>query len=224
MIITIDGPAGTGKTTVARKLAEKLGYLYFDTGAMYRALTYVILKEKVSLTDKIQLTNILENFHFTIRAVKKENRYFVEEEDVTDIIRSSDVTKNVSSVASLNVVREQLVKIQRHFGKLSNAVFEGRDMGTVVFPEAEIKVFLDARAAVRAERRYLEIKDKIAGSTQEEIMKEILERDHFDSTREISPLRQAQDAHFIDTSDLTIEEVVEKIFALIPPKKDIKKR
>lgn len=214
MIITIDGPAGTGKTTIARKVAERLGFVYFDTGAMYRAVTYCLLKEKLSFSDKDMLKQFLENFNFSIRTLKKENRYFVGNEDVTEVIRSSDVTKNVSAVAALGEVRDILVHIQRHFAHVDNSVFEGRDMGTIVFPEAELKIFLTARPAVRAERRYLEVKDKIAGLTQDEIMQQIMERDNFDSTREISPLKQAANAFLIDTSDMTIEEVVEKIINL----------
>lgn len=216
MIITIDGPAGTGKTTVAKKVAEKLGFSYFDTGAMYRAVTYKILKDKISLSDKKQLVPFLEAFHFQIKNVERQKRYFVAEEDVTEVIRSSNVTKNVSSVAALGEVRQTIVKMQRQFATTGNAVFEGRDMGTIVFPKAELKIFLTARPAVRAERRYLEIKDKIAGSTQEEIMKDIMERDHYDTSREISPLKQAEDAHLIDTSDVSIDEVVEQIVSLIP--------
>lgn len=216
MKITIDGPAGTGKTTVAKKVAEKLGFSYFDTGAMYRAVTYKILQEKISLSDKKQLLPFLENFQFQIKTEKQQKRYFVEKEDVTEVIRSATVTKNVSKVSALPEVREAIVKMQREFAKTGNAVFEGRDMGTVVFPKAELKIFLTARPAVRAERRYLEIKHKIGSYTQEEIMKDILERDHYDTHREISPLKQAEDAHLIDTSDLSIDEVVEKIVSLIP--------
>lgn len=219
MIITIDGPAGTGKTTIAKKVAEKLGFQYFDTGAMYRAVTYKILKDKVDLSDQPKVKNLLEQFHYDIKHEGPSKQYFVEGVDVTEVIRMPEITKNVSAVSAIPEVRESLVKIQRHFGKVENSVFEGRDMGTIVFPQAEVKIFLTARPAVRAERRYQEIKDKIPGSTQEDIMREILERDNFDTSREISPLKQAADAHLIDTSDLTEEEVVAQVVSLISKQK-----
>ncbi len=219
MIITIDGPAGTGKSTVARKVAEKLGFHIFDTGAMYRAVTFSAMKEKVDLSDKKKLMAFLETFHFDIRENDGAPKYFIGESDVTEAIRDPKVTKNVSEVSAKPEVREKLVDLQRGFGKGKNAVFEGRDMGSVVFPEAELKVYLTARPAVRAERRYLEVKRKFSVVDQETIMKEILERDHYDSTREISPLSQPANSHLIDTSDLTIDEVVGEIIKLVPKKK-----
>lgn len=218
MIITIDGPAGTGKTTVAREVAKTLGYRFFDTGAMYRALAYKLGRLNLSLEDHEKLLPFLETFVFDIREVSGHERYFVENEDVTDVIRSSEVTQAVSVVAAHPRVRQALVFLQRAFGKKGNAVFEGRDMGTIVFPDADLKIFLTARPAVRAERRYLELKDKTMPTTQEEVMHQLVERDHFDSTREISPLKQASDAHLIDTSDLNLQQVLKRIYALIPKK------
>lgn len=218
MIITIDGPAGTGKTTIAQQIARKLGYLYFDTGAMYRALTYRLLKDRVDLKDPSSLSTFLSHFQFDIQLSNDQKRYFVDGEDVTEVIRSPEVTKKVSEVSAHPMVREALVAIQREFGKGKNSVFEGRDMGTIVFPKADIKIFLTARPAVRAERRYLELKGKEIPTSEKDVMRELLERDHFDSTREISPLKQAEDSHLIDTSDLTIEEVIDRILAVIPKK------
>jgi cytidylate kinase len=218
MIVTIDGPAGTGKTTIARLLAEKLDYHYFDTGAMYRALTYQIIKKNIDLKDQEKLSEFLSGFDFDIREKKKNKRYFVEGEDVTEFIRTSQVNQKVSEVSAHPSVRNLLVGIQREFGKGKNAVFEGRDMGTVVFPKAELKIFLTARPAVRAERRYLEFKEKKMPATQVEVFQELSDRDHFDSTREISPLKQADDAHVIDTSDMTIEQVINQILSFIPRK------
>lgn len=219
MIITIDGPAGTGKTTVARLVAAKLKYDYFDTGAMYRAITYRLGKEGIALTNISSLGLFLQKFQFDIREERGEKRYFVEDEDVTEIIRSADVTQRVSEVFAHAEVRRALVAIQRAFSSDRNAVFEGRDMGTDVFPKADCKFFLTARPAVRAERRYLEFKNKKMPTTSEEVLKELLARDHFDSTREVSPLRQAEDAYLIDTSDLSIEEVANQILTLINKKK-----
>ena len=215
MIITIDGPAGTGKTTIAEKIAGKLDYRYFDTGAMYRAVTYLIINDKINLGNESELETLLKQFQFDIRKDEGNKRYFVEDQDVTTVIRSREVTQHVSEVSAKPIIRAALVEIQRRFGKKGDTVFEGRDMGTVVFPEAELKIFLTARPAVRAERRYLELKDSITQSTQEDVLQELLKRDHFDSTREVSPLKQAEDAHLIDTSDLTIEQVVDRILALI---------
>ena len=212
MIITIDGPAGTGKTTVAQRVAEKLGYVYFDTGAMYRALTYQVLQKHIDLHNSDQLNQLIEAFHFEV----KEGKYFANDEDVTEHIRSEQVTRHVSVVSAHAAVRQSLVQIQREFGKEKNTVFEGRDMGTVVFPQAELKVFLTARPAVRAERRYLELKEKKSSQDEEEVLHSLLERDHFDSTREISPLKQAEDAHLIDTSDLTLEQVIDQVLAVVP--------
>ncbi len=216
MIITIDGPAGTGKTTVARRVAEKLGFAFFDTGAMYRSVTYQILKNNIDLGNLEELSSLLDNFKFEICSENNISRYFVDGEDVTDIIRSFEVTNRVSEVSANPAIRQALLRIQREFGQGGDSVFEGRDMGTVVFPKAEVKVFLTARPAVRAERRYLELKEKNALTSEQEVMQELLERDHFDSTREVAPLKQALDAHLVDTSDLTLEQVIDRVIALIP--------
>jgi cytidylate kinase len=216
MIVTIDGPAGTGKTTIARRVAEKLGYDYFDTGAMYRAVTYQILQKKIDMKNSGELNAFLENFHFEIRSVKDGKRYFVDGEDVTETIRSASVTSHVSEVSANPAIRHALLRIQREFGAGKKAVFEGRDMGTVVFPKADVKIFLTARPSVRAERRYLELKEKNALTSEEEVMRGLLERDHFDSTREVAPLMQAEDAYLVDTSDLTLEQVIDRVMALIP--------
>lgn len=214
MIITIDGPAGTGKSTVAKKVAEKLGLAFFDTGAMYRALTYLVLEQGIDLKDETTLCELLKNFSYEIQSIQGRLHYYVGSRDITDAIRTPEVTKKVSEVSANGLVRQSIVAIQRRFGKDGRAVFEGRDMGSIVFPKAQLKVFLTARAAVRAERRYNELKTKFASITKEEILKEIEERDEYDSTREISPLIQPKDAHLIDTSDFSIEEVVDRIVTM----------
>jgi len=215
MIITIDGPVATGKSSIAKNLAKSIGFIFFDTGAMYRALTYAVLKHGISLENKKELKTFLDNFDFDIKIRLGERRYFVEGEDVTLEIRREKVTKHVSEVAANPMVREKLVGIQRKLSKGVNAVFEGRDMSTVVFPDAELKIFLTGDPKVRAERRYNELIEKFPDMketlTVEEVQKEIEARDEYDSNRPVSPLKQADDAKVIDTTDLAIDEIVYKI-------------
>ncbi|MFN0064951.1 MAG: (d)CMP kinase [Chlamydiales bacterium] len=210
MIITIDGPAGTGKTTIARNLARRIGYNYFDTGALYRSITYLVLKGERELAD------ILLDFRLSMEKRGEEMCYFANGEDVTEKIRSKEVTAKVSEISAHPQVREALISVQREFAQNNNAVFEGRDLGTVVFPKADLKIFLTARAAVRAQRRYLELRQKKEIVSEEEVFAQLTQRDHLDSTREIAPLKQAEDAIKIDTSDLTIDQVVEQIQSEIP--------
>lgn len=215
MIITIDGSIGTGKSTVAKKLAAEIGFIFFDTGAMYRCLTYGVLKNKIDINDAAALANFLKNFTFEIKIKHGERHYLVEGEDVTLKIRGAEVTSNVSRVSAVSAVRDKLVALQRELAVGVNAVFEGRDMGTVVFPQAQLKIFLTGRPEVRAARRLAELKAKFpeesANLTLEQSIKEINARDESDSTREIAPLKQAEDACVIDTSDMTIDEVILKV-------------
>lgn len=212
MIITIDGPIATGKSTIAKALAKELGYIYFDTGAMYRCLTYGILRDKVDIHNPQALVQFLKNFTFDIKIKLGEKRYYVDHEDVTEKIRNAEVTASVSKVSAIREVREKLVAMQRQFAIGVNAVFEGRDMGTVVFPNAQIKVFLTGRPEVRAKRRFEELRAKFPEEmkhlTLEQTIDEINKRDAYDMNREISPLKQAEDALVLDTSDLSIADIV----------------
>jgi cytidylate kinase len=215
MIITIDGPVATGKSTVAKKLASAIGFIYYDTGAIYRSLTYALMKEQIDLNEEERLNGYLNLFPFDILIEKGEKRYLIGEEDITDKIRLPDVTAYVSEVSANKNVRLKLLSIQRDLSLGVNAVFEGRDMGTTVFPNAEIKIFLTGRPEVRAKRRFDEMmrlyQEVSYGLTYEKMLEEINRRDTYDMQREISPLRQPEDAYVIDTSDLTLDEIVYKI-------------
>jgi len=221
MIITIDGPSGTGKSTVAKGLAAALNITYFDTGALYRAISWKLLESKVSYQNKEDLQKLLSGFSFNIRVKEGEKRYFVGSVDVTSAIRTPEVTAIVSEVSALKEVRDALKPIQVNFSKEMDVVFEGRDLGTIVFPHADVKFFLTARPDVRANRRFLELQKKFPTKTfsLEKTLKDIEERDAYDSSREIAPLKKADDAILIDTSDLTIAEVIEKMKMMTQEKK-----
>ena len=215
MIITIDGPAGTGKTSVAKRVAECLHFSYFDTGAMYRAVTWAIQQKNISLSDLPRIEELLKHFSFSIKHENKHKRYFVDATDVTEAIRSQEVTAHVSAVSALPPVRKALWSIQHDFAKTEDTVFEGRDLGTVVFPDAEVKIFLTGRPEVRAERRLKEILQKspkeAAHLDQDKMLEDLMRRDELDSTRTIAPLKCPEDAFIIDTSDLSLDEVVDRI-------------
>ena len=218
MIITIDGPAGSGKSTVAKNIAQECGFTYFDTGAMYRALTWGIMQHNINLDDPAALEKFLADYPITVKTHYMDKRYFLGQEEVTEKIRLPEVTKLVSKVSSYKQVREALVQIQRMLAQGVNAVFEGRDMGTVVFPNADLKIFLTASPAVTAERRFKEFIEKnpsfASRLTQEEVQKDLELRDQQDASRDISPMRPADDAIIIDTSDLTIDDVINRIIVL----------
>ncbi len=214
-IITIDGPSGTGKSTVARKVAARLHFTYFDTGAMYRAFTWFVIENNADINNSDQIQELLESFDFKIIEKHNTKHYFVGDEEVTSVIRSRPVTAQVSAVSALKQVRSHLLNFQHRFALSQNAVFEGRDLGTVVFPTAEIKIFLTAEPQVRAERRLAEIIQKqpeeMQSLNREQMLSDILARDKYDSTREIAPLRCPSDAFQIDTTYLSVDQVVDRI-------------
>lgn len=216
MIITIDGPSGTGKSTVAKAVAKKLGFAFFDTGATYRTLAWWVLKEGIDPADPEKVVEALPRFQYEIRVEKGDRRYFANGTDVSEVIRTQPISMAASQIAIYPAVRQAMVKIQRSYGASADVVFEGRDMGTVVFPHADLKIFLTAEPKVRAERRFAELSQKFPGikMTKEDLLKEMEERDIADSTRKVSPLKQAEDAILIDTSFLSAEEVVEQIIEL----------
>lgn len=215
MIITIDGPSGTGKTTVARNVARRLGFVYFDTGAMYRAFTWLLIERKIDINDPEAIHKCLEEFDYKIEDVNREKHYFVGSFDVTSAIRSDAVTQFVSPVSALREVRTYLLDLQLRFALSQDAVFEGRDLGTVVFPNAELKIFLTADPHVRAERRLKEVlsknPDQGKGLSHAQMLADIIRRDEHDSNREVAPLRCPADAFQIDTTNLSIDQVVEQI-------------
>jgi len=213
MIIAIDGPAGAGKTTVARLLAKKLNIFYLDTGATYRALTFKALKEKIDLDDEKVLENLAKNLN--LRFDFSQGKVFLDGEDITDKIRQPIIDKNISKVAEKPKVREVLVELQRKIAQNKDFVVEGRDTTTVVFPHAQFKFFLDADFYVRLERRFKELKNKGIDISFSEVEKDLKRRDKADLERKVGPLKKAEDAIYIDTTDLSLEEVIEKITKII---------
>ncbi|MBM7651459.1 (d)CMP kinase [Neobacillus cucumis] len=213
--IAIDGPAAAGKSTVAKIVAEKLSYIYIDTGAMYRALTYKAILNQLDLEDEASLLDTLLSTVIELRPSEKGQLVFLDNQDVTDLIRSTEVTNSVSYVARQPKVREELVKRQKAFATDGGVVMDGRDIGTHVLPNAEVKVFLLASVDERAERRHAENLDKGFPSNLEQLKTEIAQRDKLDSQREVAPLKKATDAIEIDTTSLTIPDVVEKIMVLV---------
>ena len=214
LLITIDGPAGAGKTTVSRTLADRLGYRYIDTGALYRAVALAVKNRGSSPENDAEIKRVCAEIELTFVQKKEGWCLFLNREDIADRIRTADITMLASAISARPVVREYLLDLQRNLGKEKAAVFEGRDMGTVVFPEADLKFFLDASTQARALRRYGELKSNSA-QTLEEVGLDIQRRDHNDSTRELAPLKPAQDAIMVDSTDLSVAEVVELMISHI---------
>jgi cytidylate kinase len=208
LLITIDGPAGAGKTTVSRALADRLGYRYIDTGALYRGVALAAQIRGVDPQDEDDLKQLCSNLDLSFVRKKEGLGLFLNGEDISDRIRSPEITMLASAVSARPVVREFLLDLQKDLGREKAAVFEGRDMGTVVFPDADLKFFLDASARTRAHRRYAEQKSK-SSQTLDEVERDIQRRDHNDSTREVAPLKPAPDAIVIDSTGMSVGEVVD---------------
>jgi cytidylate kinase len=208
LVIAIDGPAASGKSTTAMRVAEALGYLLVDTGAMYRAVTLKVLRARLPPEDQEGIARLLQSTRVELRKKAGALSVLLDGEDVSEAIRSVDVTRAVSAVSSLREVRQAMVREQRALAKEGGIVVEGRDIGTVVFPDADCKFFLVAGITARAERRLLDLRDRGVEAELDDLAREIAERDRRDSTREESPLRKAADALEIDTSNLTIDEQV----------------
>jgi CMP/dCMP kinase len=216
--IAIDGPAGAGKSTVAQRVAKELGILYIDTGAMYRALTYMALVHKCSVENERQLYSLLEGMNLKLDLVNGYQHIYINDEDVTDVIRSNEVSSHVSAVAMHPSVRRTMVELQRQMARNQNVVMDGRDIGTHVLPEAELKIFLTASIEERAHRRYSELVQRGVRTDLKQLMHEIAERDRKDSEREAAPLRKAEDAVLLDTTGLDIDQVVRRIVEMYKEK------
>ena len=214
--VAIDGPASAGKSTVAKRVAKKFGYVCCDTGAMYRAVTLAALQQGLSMTDTERISELAKQIKITFQPAEPEQRVFINGQEVTRDIRLPKVAKNVSAVAAIPTVRQEMTKQQRQIAAEGGIVMDGRDIGTTVLPHAPVKIFMVATAHERARRRYLENKQKgITTTSLEELQRAIELRDQKDSTRKVSPLTQASDAIRLDTTNLTIDEVVAEISKII---------
>lgn len=217
--IAIDGPAATGKSTTAKRLSRKLSFIYIDTGAMYRAMGLYFIENNISYEDEDTISQVCDDIDIDIYYEDDEQHIKLNGRDVTKLIRTEEVSKYASVTSSYLKVREKLVALQRKLAEKNNVIMDGRDIGTVVLPDAELKVFLTATSEERARRRYEELLKKGQDVTLESVSHDLEERDHRDSTRANSPLRQADDAILIDTTNLSVDEVVEKIEELYNEKR-----
>lgn len=213
--IAIDGPAGAGKSTIAKRLAKELGYIYVDTGAMYRAMAYYFLKNHISAEDENRIAAACEHVDITIRYQDGEQQVILNGENVNGVIRNEEVGNMASSTSVYPVVRKKLVELQQQLAVKENVIMDGRDIGTVVLPNADVKIYLTASSKVRAKRRYEELTSKGEVCDLEQIEQDIIDRDYRDMNRENSPLKQADDAVLLDSSDLDIDGVVEKMKEII---------
>ena len=218
MQVAIDGPASSGKSTISKLIAKKTNFLYLDTGAMYRATTLAFLRDHISVDDEKAIEELLDHLEISFKNTEDGQLVFLNGEDVTREIRNLEVTRNVSEVSAIKAVRVKLVQMQREIAENHSIIMDGRDIGTVVLPDAELKIFLVASVKERALRRYRENQEKGIELSLEKLEEEIAHRDFLDSTRKESPLKKADDAIEIDTTSLSIQEVVSKITNLIQEK------
>lgn len=219
MIVSIDGPAGTGKGTISKLIAERLGFLYIDTGAMYRAITLKMIRNKIEIDNEEEIRKLLDNTKIDLE-LKCENgsnvqKVFLDGNEVTEEIRLPDVNERVSPYSALKIIREKMVELQRKLAVGKDVIMEGRDITTVVFPNAELKIYLTASPEERAKRRWKELQEKGITTTYEETLESINKRDYNDMHKEIGALMIAKDAIVVDTTELSIEEVYDKVKQLI---------
>lgn len=216
--IAIDGPAGAGKSTIARRVARELSFIYVDTGAMYRAMALYLLRRKVNRDDTEQIGNICQDAEISIEYKNGEQIVLLNGENVNSYLRTEEVGNMASVSSAVPRVREKLLSLQRKLAKDMSVVMDGRDIGTTILPDADVKIYLTASSLTRARRRYLELQEKGTVCNLDDIQKDIEERDQRDMNREISPLRQAKDAVLVDSSDLTIQQVVDRILQIFRSK------
>ena len=212
MNIALDGPAGAGKSTIAKRLAKKLGFIYVDTGAMYRAMAYYFLQHNIDAKDENAIAAACPDVDVTITYENGEQQVLLNGENVNGVIRNEEVGNMASSTSVYPVVRKKLVELQRQLAKSADVIMDGRDIGTCVLPDAQVKIYLTASSATRAKRRYDELTEKGVSCDLAEIEKDIIDRDYRDMHRETSPLRQAEDAVLVDSSEMNIDEVVDAIY------------
>lgn len=212
MNIAIDGPAGAGKSTIAKRLAKRLGFIYVDTGAMYRAMAYYFLQHNIDAKDENAIATACPDVDVTITYENGEQQVILNGENVNGVIRNEEVGNMASSTSVYPVVRKKLVELQRQLAKSADVIMDGRDIGTCVLPDAQVKIYLTASSATRAKRRYDELTEKGVSCDLAEIEKDIIDRDYRDMHRETSPLRQAEDAVLVDSSEMNIDEVVDAIY------------
>jgi CMP/dCMP kinase len=215
LIIAIDGPSGSGKSTLAKRLAKELGFVYVDTGAMYRALALKVLRQGADLADDAAMSRLVANTVIGLREQNGKLEVFLDGEEVSGLIRTPEVSQMASKASALKVVRQRMLELQRALGAKDNVIAEGRDIGTVVFPEAKVKIFLDASVRERARRRFEELRAADRPATLAQTLSEMEERDQRDSERDLAPLRRADDAVTIDSSALDAEAVAQQVFAEI---------
>lgn len=216
--IVIDGPAGAGKSTIARKVAKELSFIYVDTGAMYRAMAYYLLKNHVSGENSKEIEEKCQDAEISICYENGEQQVLLGEENVTSYLRTEEVGKMASVSSANGKVREKLLSLQRNLAAQNDVVMDGRDIGTTILPNADVKIYLTASADTRAQRRYQELTEKGESCDLEEIKKDIIARDERDMNREVSPLKQAEDAVLVDSSHMGIEEVTEEIIRIYKEK------
>ncbi len=215
MIVAVDGPAGSGKGTVTKMIEKELGFLNLDTGATYRCVALEALRRGLTLQDEEQIIEVANKIDIKINNVGDKDIVLLDDEDVTEKIRTKEVTAIVSQISSIVPVREKMVEVQRKLAIGKDVIVEGRDIGTVVFPNAEVKIYLDASEEVRAKRRYEENLQKGINTTYEEVLENVKMRDYNDMHKKVGALKKAQDSIVIDSTDLTIDEVVKKIKNII---------
>lgn len=218
--IAIDGPAGAGKSTIARKAAAELGFIYVDTGALYRSVAYYCISAGADVSVPESVEKLLPEITPELRFIDGVQHVFVNGSDVSDKIRTPEVSMAASKVSAIPAVRAFLFDLQKKIARENDIIMDGRDIGTVVLPDADLKIFLTASPEARADRRYAELKDKPDAPAYEQVLADIIKRDHDDSTRAIAPLKQADDAVLCDTTELSLEECIQTIIGMIKKVKD----